>query len=311
MHKSIISKNLTRLRRQGSFTDIVLNVSGIKIKAHKIVLASGSEYFERLLLGPFAAPVADEIIIDADPVEFDIVLNVIYGGEFVYTDDVSSRNITLVLSYFQVHGFNRDSIIEKVAISTDPHEVKDTFDYLALVYPEKDVSFFVDKLALRMSEAVRKTFYLMYMLPKEYIIGFLTSTWFAMTFTSIDMYYIAIAKMINHGQHPTLLNVLNYKLLTPFIQRKIPVEYQASMTGPIPNLSHNVSNSTGRDIRLMAINNLYVVDGDGNEWKYSIGVFNSQSKQEGDIFSALLKRIDLIPMVRMMGQKDYPHLYLR
>lgn len=324
MSKHSISVNLTRLRTQCSLTDITLNVSGTKFRAHKIVLAGGSEYFERLLLGPFASSVTDEINIDAEPVEFNTILNLIYGEEFKYTNTDENRNISLALSYFQVHGFDRDSIINAIVLTTDPKEIKDTLDYLALLYPEKNTGFFIEELQVQMIDIVRKRPDAMHMLSDEYIRGFLMSEWFTKTFTSIYDYFNAIEEMIvNHSRDLSLLNILNYNLLPHGVRQRIPMAHRAAMTGPIPNLTKNTMNMRRNEVVLMVTDDLSnAVDGDGNKWRFSIqrsfddlkkGLFNTIRYNEGDIIRGRVDYImrDKAPTERIRSTEQYPTIYLK
>jgi hypothetical protein len=145
-HTHTITDDLIRLRNTGIGTDVVLEVSGTKIKAHKLVLAAGSEYFERLFFGSFSSTSDDEIEIEVDPIAFSSIMDIIYGKQYKYSDNEQGRNIALSLSYFQVRSLNRDIILNQVKLIPDPLYIIKTIEFLALLYPERDPISYMDSI---------------------------------------------------------------------------------------------------------------------------------------------------------------------
>lgn len=145
-HTHTITEDLIRLRNTGIGTDVVFGVSGTKIKAHKLVLAAGSEYFERLFFGSFSYTSDDEIEIEVDPIAFATIMDIIYGMPYKYSDDEQVRNIALSLSYFQVRSMNRDTILNQVKLLPDPLYIIKTIEFLALLYPERDPSSYMNSI---------------------------------------------------------------------------------------------------------------------------------------------------------------------
>lgn len=63
-HPRNTCKQLSILREKGELCDVVLIVDEAEIKAHKIVLAACSPYFESMFIGEFAEPDGEPIIIE-------------------------------------------------------------------------------------------------------------------------------------------------------------------------------------------------------------------------------------------------------
>ena len=73
-------------------TDVTFQVGGQRVLAHRLVLASQSDYFDCLLYGPMMEGRASEITLKETPVDaFRELL------KFVYSGSVSSMNLTVRL----------------------------------------------------------------------------------------------------------------------------------------------------------------------------------------------------------------------
>lgn len=57
-------QNLEQFRRKGELCDATLLVNDTELKAHRVVLASCSQYFESMFIGEFAEPVDEPIVIE-------------------------------------------------------------------------------------------------------------------------------------------------------------------------------------------------------------------------------------------------------
>ena len=69
-------------------TDVTFKIDGHLVPAHKAILASQSEYFERLLFGEMKEATMDEIELHDVPVEaFQMVLEYAYCGRLEMEND--------------------------------------------------------------------------------------------------------------------------------------------------------------------------------------------------------------------------------
>ena len=79
-HPRTAFEYLDRMRRRGDLCDVTLIVDTLEIRAHKVVLAACSQYFEQMFIGEFAEPDNQPIFIDE--VEEDALIALV---DFSYT----------------------------------------------------------------------------------------------------------------------------------------------------------------------------------------------------------------------------------
>ena len=89
-HPSTPGVSLLKMFEKQLHTDVTFQVNGHLVHAHRIVLASQSDYFECLLYGPMKEGRATEITLKETPAEaFRELL------KFVYSGSVTSVNLTV------------------------------------------------------------------------------------------------------------------------------------------------------------------------------------------------------------------------
>ena len=93
---------LARLRRDSVLCDVVIEVGMKKFRAHKIVLAASSPYFEAMFLSGMTESHQEQVTLqDIDPDAFDSILELIYDGQVcISTENVQSLLTTA--SIFQI-----------------------------------------------------------------------------------------------------------------------------------------------------------------------------------------------------------------
>ena len=103
--KNYITKGLTSLRddffrllQSGEHTDVTFLVGGVRITAHRLILASRCEYFRSLLFGDMKEAHSDAVIPlpDVTPESFRVLLEYMYSGEVCLSDlslQVMLRNL--------------------------------------------------------------------------------------------------------------------------------------------------------------------------------------------------------------------------
>lgn len=87
-HTGTLSDNLvSALFLNGEYSDVQLVVEGVSFPAHRIILASRSQYFRALLFGGMKETSQSEIELKAAPtVAFKILLKYIYSGRMTLVD---------------------------------------------------------------------------------------------------------------------------------------------------------------------------------------------------------------------------------
>lgn len=98
----ILAGGLDKMFRNQLHTDITFVVSGgDRVSAHKIVLASQSEYFDCLLYGPMKEGQSSEVKLKDTPAEaFRIMLQLMYHGS-ISTLNLNVSCITCQCSLYQ------------------------------------------------------------------------------------------------------------------------------------------------------------------------------------------------------------------
>ncbi|XP_052276300.1 uncharacterized protein LOC127875343 [Dreissena polymorpha] len=103
-HFSTTLNSLNDLRKDESLCDVVLRVGSAEIKAHKCVLAAGSNYFRSLFLGQFTESSKSDIDLSqvtTDNISMELIINFIYSGE-VDIDSENAEDIFKLSSFFLI-----------------------------------------------------------------------------------------------------------------------------------------------------------------------------------------------------------------
>lgn len=79
-HRQYLSEDLDKLCLNDEYSDVTFIVEGKKLPAHKVILASRSEYFRALLFGGMRESNQNEIDLDAPLEAFKALLKYIYTG---------------------------------------------------------------------------------------------------------------------------------------------------------------------------------------------------------------------------------------
>ena len=89
-HLSTPAVGLVKMFENQLHTDVTFQVGGQVVRAHRIILASQSDYFDCLLFGPMKEGRATEITLKETPAEaFRELL------KFMYSGSVKSVNLTV------------------------------------------------------------------------------------------------------------------------------------------------------------------------------------------------------------------------
>ena len=111
--------NLNNLRKEGSLCDIDIVIGDTRIRAHKCVLAAGSDYFKSLFCGPMKQNVSE---VDLTTV-IDDIESVTAVIDFLYTGDINIDNenlgLVLKLSSFLVMDMLRGMCIDYMEANQD------------------------------------------------------------------------------------------------------------------------------------------------------------------------------------------------
>ena len=126
----------------GEYSDLELEVKEGKVKktfnVHRVILARNSDFFSKLLGGPFKEKKANKVTIEADIGNFETFLKLIYGEKTILPTTAQSLQFLQSLDYF---GLGVD--IEKFIKQFDVPKKEDFLSYmekLRNLYPD-DKSF--------------------------------------------------------------------------------------------------------------------------------------------------------------------------
>ncbi|KAL3287749.1 hypothetical protein HHI36_002213 [Cryptolaemus montrouzieri] len=104
-HLTQLSENLSALCLSHEYSDVVFIVEGQKLHAHKVILASRSEYFRALLYGGLKETNQSEIVLNDAPLKaFKILLKYIYTGH-MYLMTLKEEIILDTLGLANQYGF--------------------------------------------------------------------------------------------------------------------------------------------------------------------------------------------------------------
>ncbi len=80
-HHQVPQSGLLRLLEEERYTDVTFYVSGVPVHAHRAVVASQSDYFDRLLFGQMKESQSSDIALKETPLEpFRLLLRYMYSG---------------------------------------------------------------------------------------------------------------------------------------------------------------------------------------------------------------------------------------
>ena len=105
-HVELLSSQTKALYHSKEFTDVTFVVENKRFPAHRVVLASRSEYFRALLFGGMreAKPDTEIEIGDANAAAFDVLLSYVYSGK-VYLGDKRDDTVLDLLGLAHKYGF--------------------------------------------------------------------------------------------------------------------------------------------------------------------------------------------------------------
>ncbi|CAG9095414.1 unnamed protein product [Plutella xylostella] len=79
-HISHLSENIGSLCLSAEYSDVTLVVEGVRIPAHKVILAASSDYFRALLYGGMREASQAEVELQAPLQAFKALLRYVYSG---------------------------------------------------------------------------------------------------------------------------------------------------------------------------------------------------------------------------------------
>lgn len=101
-----LKRNMNELYASGSFSDVTLVVNGTKFKAHKMILAGQSPYFEALLFGIFKKSLQNEVELREISVKaFEGILKYLYAvplslGDYMKDGEVTNIFVTNIFYFW-------------------------------------------------------------------------------------------------------------------------------------------------------------------------------------------------------------------
>lgn len=113
-HSKLILKRLESLYLNEKFSDIILILKDAEqIPAHKVILASSSDYFRALLFGGLQESKSDKINLNCENINlFKLLLRYVYTGQ-ISLNDLSVKDI---LEIFQMsHEYNFKNLNETIS----------------------------------------------------------------------------------------------------------------------------------------------------------------------------------------------------
>ena len=89
-HMHLLGERLFNLYNKDTFYDVTLKMKGKVFKAHRVILAAGSDYFHTMFTSGFQEKQSSEILLEyGDRDIFESLLEFIYTGDFnVNPDDI-------------------------------------------------------------------------------------------------------------------------------------------------------------------------------------------------------------------------------
>ncbi|CAL4127413.1 unnamed protein product [Meganyctiphanes norvegica] len=152
-HSTNLAQDIGALFLNDEYTDVTLRVKGQRFHAHKVILASRSQYFRALLFGGLRETHQEEIEIkDANLTAFKVLLKYIYTG-YVSLGSEKEETVLEILSLAHQYGFEEleSSICDYLKDSLRIHNICIIYDMSSLYNLVNLKCFcedFVDKNAL-------------------------------------------------------------------------------------------------------------------------------------------------------------------
>ena len=143
-------------RDQGILTDVTFIVTDdlvkSEIKAHKIILAAASDYFNRLFTSTFKESTQSIITINnTNPQAFELLIKALYG-ENIYNAEVSILLSTIkLIEQYQITKLDSKSLLNNIEIPAN-----DFFDFVktvTFIYPEMDADI-IDIIASKIKTSI-------------------------------------------------------------------------------------------------------------------------------------------------------------
>lgn len=244
--KSILSNRLINALDENFLTDMTIVVNGNEFHVHKIILASMSDYFREMFTSRVVETGQSRIEINdasINPNDFNNMIDYMYTK----SQNVDMR-LAVLLSRFMVKGFDVPSYIDSLYIPQKASEVLEFFEGLGALVEEIDI----DKIDRLMSKTIDglKNINTSYGKTKNDLVELpdlsaLYDDELVMTLMELPSYvvqnvndtFMMLARMINNGRSPILINLLNYKRLPDELQKTVPPQYINTMIGDLPRIS--------------------------------------------------------------------------
>lgn len=242
--------------------------------AHRVILAAGSEYFERLLGGSYRESSQNRISIDEDPKLFDVVLAWIYGIPTGHLDVVTDLANLQVLMKYQVRDLDPEAFVANIQPTKEDFDIY--LNFVAENYPQGIPETILDTIHLALDDGN----YDLNKLPEDTILRLFTLS----GYTPRNLYRL-------------------YSELSLIDSKFLPEE----LRGRIPNLSKEiydlVTRGLDRDIRLMAVSKpereidsdgkpywaVNILDGSNRTWTGRL--YTKDAPEIYDIFTGRIKTL--------------------
>ncbi len=119
-HFSDIFSRLSKLRKNDQLCDISITIGNITYRAHKIILISGSPYFEAMFLSGMTESRKDAVSLqNIDPSAFEAILDMMYNGK-IFISVSTVQAILCAASIFQIDHL-KDACSEFLIKQLSPH----------------------------------------------------------------------------------------------------------------------------------------------------------------------------------------------
>jgi hypothetical protein len=147
------------LLKEEAFTDFTVKVRTVKFRSHRLILASHSDYFHRLLLSGMREAQEGQIEFKAmEPYVFGIILDYIYSGHL----DRSISGGTLTEVYFAANMLQMEdleiSVLEALVKSLSPYNclsIKSRIDSMDILSSDPSKDYILKNLNVFMEETIR------------------------------------------------------------------------------------------------------------------------------------------------------------
>jgi len=231
-YPKLVLATANSMREKGQLTDVTLNARGREFKAHRLILASGSLFFERLFLGGYREATQP-------------VLQRIYGQ--MITFDLLDFEIQKALVYFGAKQFDPERDISELDVPE--HLLKEYVNFADTVYPEGIPMNIIDHIASMIKSrpifvSIPGVPILSELPPPD--ISFLSDEFITLLLSSPDYQprniqeiYDLIKGLVEKGHSPELLSLINYDLIPQEMKENFTQDFlgQYNRGGPLPRLT--------------------------------------------------------------------------